>query len=187
MNNIIIGNRIPRDFFVTKGKGESDITIHAGSYHLAMIDAGIECYNLMTYSSILPPTAREIKKPDSYDYGSVAETIMAVSSAKKGERATAGVVFGWIHNKETGEKIGGMVCEHNGNYTEEEIRENLNASLNEMFTEYCKKYDADNVFELRDIIITIESIVPEKNYGTAMVVLCFVNYVYPIVSGEENE
>jgi arginine decarboxylase len=112
---------------------------------------------------------------------------MAVSNAKKGERATAGVIFGWIHNKETGEKIGGMVCEHNGNYTEEEIREKLNASLNEMFTEYCKKYDSFNAFELRDITITIESIVPEKNYGTAMVVLCFVNYVYPIVAGEENE
>ena len=51
---ILIGNRIPKDFFITKGKGESDITVHAGSYHLALKDANIEMCNIMTYSSILP-------------------------------------------------------------------------------------------------------------------------------------
>ena len=41
---ITIGNRVPQDYFETKGVGESDITIHAGSYHLALKEAGIESY-----------------------------------------------------------------------------------------------------------------------------------------------
>lgn len=54
LNGILVGNRIPRDYFVTKGTGQSDITIHAGSYHLALKKANIEMCNIMTYSSILP-------------------------------------------------------------------------------------------------------------------------------------
>ena len=33
---IVIGNRIPKDFFITKGRGESDITIHAVPYHMEL-------------------------------------------------------------------------------------------------------------------------------------------------------
>ena len=57
---LVIGTRIPKDYFVTSGAGESDITIHAGSYHLALKDAGIERCNIMTYSSILPSIANRI-------------------------------------------------------------------------------------------------------------------------------
>ena len=36
-----VGNLIPHTFFVTKGSGESDLELHAGSYHMALYDAGI--------------------------------------------------------------------------------------------------------------------------------------------------
>ena len=62
INKIIIGNRIPKDYYITKGKGESDIAIHAGSFHHALKDAGIEMCNIISYSSILPGIAKEIKK-----------------------------------------------------------------------------------------------------------------------------
>ena len=61
MKHILIGNRIPKDYFITKGIGESDITTHAGSFHLALKEAGIETANIVTYSSIMPSIA--IKKP----------------------------------------------------------------------------------------------------------------------------
>mgnify|MGYP001582426642 FL=1 len=77
--NLLIGNRVPKDYFVTSGKGESDITIHAGSYHLALKEAGIESYNIMTYSSILPGIATEVPKPQGLVHGSVMESIMAVA------------------------------------------------------------------------------------------------------------
>src|SRR3990167_3241911 len=114
---IIVGNRIPRNFFWTSGIGESDITVHAGSYHLALKEAGIERYNVMVYSSIMPAIAIETDRP-SYDevtHGSVLESIMAVASGKKGTRLTAGIIYGWLFSRKTGKKYGGLVAEYNGN------------------------------------------------------------------------
>jgi arginine decarboxylase len=173
-NCMIIGNRVPKDFFITKGAGESDITVHAGSYHLALRNAGIEMYNIMTYSSILPGIAREVKYPKKIVHGSVMETIMTVSTAKKGERATASIIFGWLYDKKTKKKYGGMVCEYNGTLTKEKAEQQLRESLNELyFNGYSEK------FELKDIKITSHSFVPKKKYGTALVALCFTSYVYP--------
>src|SRR5699024_7415859 len=93
-----IGNRVPETYFETTGSGESDVTIHAGSYHLALREAGIEMANIMTYSSILPATARRIAYPgrDAFTHGEVMESIVAQSSCGPGERATAGVIYGWL-------------------------------------------------------------------------------------------
>ncbi|MBI5390863.1 pyruvoyl-dependent arginine decarboxylase [Candidatus Woesearchaeota archaeon] len=174
---MLLGCRIPKDFFITQGKGESDIAVHAGSYHLALKDAGIECYNIMTYSSILPGIATEIEKPPLSAHGAVMETIMATSTAKKGERATASIIHGWLYDKETGEKYGGLVCEQNGNHTPQEIEAQLHMSLNELYTNgFSEQYD------LKDIKIITESFVPQKKFGTVLVALCFTNYVFPIAN-----
>ncbi|MBU1849683.1 MAG: pyruvoyl-dependent arginine decarboxylase, partial [Nanoarchaeota archaeon] len=131
--NILIGCRIPKDYFVTKGKGESDITIHAGSYHLALKNAGIEMCNIMTYSSILPKIARKIKKPAQLIHGSVMETIMAVATADCGKNATVGIIYGWLYNKRTDDKYGGLVCEYNGSLSEAKARTQLRLSLEELY------------------------------------------------------
>ncbi len=176
VQQILVGNRIPCEYFVTKGKGESDITIHAGSYHLALRDAQIEMCNIITYSSILPCIASEVEKPDILVHGSVMETIMATSTAQQGKRATAGIIYGFLYNKMTGKKYGGLVCEYNGEYSEEEAQKELRASLEELYT---NGYSED--FELRDIHVTTESFIPKKKYGTSIVALCFTNYVYPVI------
>ncbi len=173
---LVIGNRIPKDYFITNGTGESNITVHAGSYHLALKSAGIERANIMTYSSILPGIATEIEKPKDFIHGSVMETIMAVSNGKKGERCTAGIIYGWLYNRLTNQKYGGLVCEHNGNYPVDEIRQNLSASLQEL---YINGFEED--FELKDIDLITESFVPKKEYGSALVALCFTSYFYPVI------
>ena len=171
----IIGNRIPKDFFVTRGHGESDIAIHAGSYHLALKDAGIEMCNIITYSSILPGVAREVEKP-RLEHGCVLETIMAVGSSKWGQRVTAGLMFGWLYDRKTGEKYGGLVCEHSGKCSERKIRADLNASLSELYLNgFSEEYD------LKDIRCETQTVVPEKKYGTALVCLCFTTYIYPVI------
>lgn len=175
---LITGNRIPKDFFITSGTGQSDITIHAGSYHLALRDARIERCNIMTYSSILPGIANKIDiNPDNLMHGSVMETIMACANSKQGERATAAIIFGWLYNKKTGEKYGGLVCEYNGNKTEDEAVEELHASIREL---YDNGYSDD--FDLRDIEVHSKSLIAEKKFGTALVALCFVNYEHPVLS-----
>lgn len=175
---IIIGNRIPRSYFITTGAGESDITIHAGSYHLALRDAGIEMANIMTYSSILPGIATEVAKPQRHQiiHGSVMESIMAVSHVGKGEEANAGIIFGWLYDKKTGEKYGGLVCEHNGSYGEEHLLKNLDDSLEEL---YVNGFEED--FDLKDTYTITKSFTPQKKHGTALVSLCFTDYLYPIL------
>ena len=174
--NLIIGNRIPKDYFVTKGKGESDITIHAGSYHLALKNAGIERCNIMTYSSILPSIAQEVEKTTNLVHGSVMETIMAVANAEKGKNATAGIIYGWLYHKEKGDRYGGLVCEYNGSKSTEEAKAQLHGSLQELY-----ENGFSDEYTLTEIRCITEHVVPTKEYGTALVALCFVNYVFPVL------
>ena len=48
----------------------------------------------------------------------------------------------------TGKKYGGLVCEYNGDFTEEETKKSLGMSFNEL---YINGFDEE--FELRDIIL----------------------------------
>ncbi|MFH0711205.1 MAG: pyruvoyl-dependent arginine decarboxylase [Candidatus Aenigmatarchaeota archaeon] len=175
---IVTSNRIPKDFFITTGVGESDITVHAGSYHLALKEAGIERCNIMVYSSILPGIATEIQKPpqDKLVHGSVLESIMANATGNKGERVTAGVIFGWLFDKNTGKKYGGLVCEYHGSGKEEECVDSLKASLREMY-----ENGYSDQFGMKDIRVVTKSFVPKKKFGSALVALCFVNYVFPVI------
>jgi len=177
---ILLGNRIPKDFFVTEGTGQSDITVHAGSYHLALRDAGIEMCNIMTYSSILPAVANETAKPQRLTHGSVMETIMAVANANEGTRATAGIIWGWLFDKSTGERHGGLVCEYNGSLPEADVESQLQDSLQELYT---NGYSED--FELEGTRLHLRSFVPEKRFGTALVSLCFLNYLWPVLGSAD--
>ncbi len=172
---LVIGNRIPRDFFVTDGVGESDITIHAGSYHLALKQAGIERANIMLYSSIMPAIANEIDKNYKMQHGEVMEVIMAAAHGTKGENVTAGIIYGWLYERKTGKKYGGLVCEHNGNYTQEEIETLLRASLDEL---YYNGFEEE--FEMREPRLMTKSFVPTKKHGTALVAICFTNFFIPL-------
>jgi arginine decarboxylase len=176
-NGLVIGNRIPKDYFVTCGHGESDITIHAGSYHLALKSAGIEMANIMTYSSILPGISSEVRKPDSIEHGAVVESIMAACHSERGERASAGIIVGWLHDRISDEKYGGLVCEHNGNYTLDVIEDLLESSLNELYTNGFEER-----FYIKDKRLIMESFIPQKRYGTALAAICFTNYFYPVIS-----
>ncbi len=174
---LTVGNRIPKDYFVTSGIGESDVTIHAGSYHIALRDAGIEKQNIMVYSSVLSAISNKISKPRNLTFGSIMETIMACSNSAKGERATAGIIYGWLFDKKTGEKAGGLVCEYSDHGTEEHAKETLKASLNELYAA-----DIKEKYFLKDIELYVKSFVPKKKYGTALVALCFVNHEVPVQS-----
>jgi arginine decarboxylase len=181
---VVIGCRIPKDFFVTSGVGESDITIHAGSFHLALREANIEHLNVMKYSSILPAIARQVPfNPRTIPHGSVMETIMAEKSVQKGERATAAIIWGWLIDRETKERFGGLVCEYSDTGTEEEARASLRASLQEL---YENGYSERFILDEENIQFHSRSIIAKKNFGTALVTLGFVNYEVPVMRGIED-
>jgi len=173
---ITIGCRIPKNFFETKGKGSSDITKHAGSMHLALKEAGIEMGNIMTYSSILPKIANKIDKPEEIIHGSVIESIMAMCHGEKNQVCTAGIIYGWIYDKKTGEKFGGLVCEHADNVSEEEIINRLYLSLDELY------YNGfSDRFEMREKHHITQTYIGDKIHNTALVSLCFMDYEVPIL------
>lgn len=165
-----IGNRVPRDYFVTSGVGLSELTVHAGSYHMALRDAGIERANIMTYSSILPRMSQQVPRPDSVEHGEVMETIMAVSHARYGEMATAGIRWGWLYDAR-GAAIGGLVAEYSGSMPEEQATEHLDEIMKELH-----KRGGFEEYELRDTRTLVRSVTPMQMYGTALVALCFTGH-----------
>jgi len=169
---MLIGNRIPYEYFITSGIGESDVTIHSGSFDQALRDAGIHNVNIVTYSSILPKKARKVEKKE-LKFGSVAETIIAVANGESGQRVTAGLIIGWVYD-DKGNKIGGLVAEYHGNDKEEFVKDFLRKNIEEMF-----KSRFPSNYVLKDIEIHIRSFVPTKKYGTAIVAIVFVSYEYP--------
>ncbi|MDR0651626.1 MAG: pyruvoyl-dependent arginine decarboxylase [Candidatus Peribacteria bacterium] len=174
ISGITLGCRIPKEYFETSGKGESDIAIHAGSYHLALKDANIEKYNIMTYSSILPGIAQLIPQPKTMTHGGVVESIMSACTVNQGERGAAGIIYGRLYHRKTNEKYGGLVCENYGDYSGEELQLLLQESLNELYINgFQEEYRLEEIKHLH------ETIVPQKKYGTAIVALCFTSYYYP--------
>lgn len=174
---MIVGNRIPFHYFVTKGSGESDLTVHAGSYHLALLSAGIEQSNIMTYSSILPKIATEIPRPEKLVHGAVMESILSVCTVTKGQRGTAGIIYAWLYEKNSkSHKYGGLVCEIYGDYNEVDIRKKLRLSLDEL---YFNGY-SDN-WILGEPNFIVQSVQPNKQFGTALAAICFVDHYVPII------
>ena len=172
------GNRIPVDYFETKGTGESDIAIHAGSYHLALKAARIEMCNVISYSSILPGIANRVERPEVLQHGCVLESIMSVCNAGKGELATAGIIYSWLYDRRDGSRFGGLVCEHEGNYDLQELEQRLKGSLLELYHNGFEKE-----YSLGEPYMLSESFIPRKTYGTALTALCFTSYYHPVIKG----
>lgn len=87
----VFGNRIPKAYFVTSGQGDTDIgpgddPWETGSYDLALMEAEIANFNVLKYTSVLPPEAKEIpisEAKESFHHGAVIETIMASRDQRK--------------------------------------------------------------------------------------------------------
>ena len=104
---------------------------------------------------------------------------MAVGHFDKGQAGTAGIIYGWLYDKTTKEKYGGLVCEHAGIMTEEQIASQLRASLQELYSNgFSEQYD------LKETELILQSHVAAKKYGTALVALCFTSYIYPVIRNE---
>ena len=180
--NLIIGNRVPHEFFVVQGSGESDLGYHPGAYDIALEKAGgIHNFNHIVYSSILPKTAVRIPSvPKDYPHGAVLETISAESGKemKYPKRLTSGIIITKIFKNNV--SIGGLVAEYNGTGTKEECRTFLKTNMGDM----TKRRYGEDVNTEDDLFI--ESIEPKSKYACALVVLGFTSYKYPVLSIEKG-
>ncbi len=184
VGELLVGNKIPHEFFVVQGSGESDIGYHPGAFDIALEKAGgIHNFNLVSYSSVLPQTAVRINEvPKEYEHGAVLETIMA--EAGKGliypRRLTAGIIVTKVFSKEAGEDsdecIGGLVAEYHGNGTREQCAKFLKANMDEMVK---RRYGEDVTINDELFIETIE---PHSKFACAIVVLGFTSYKVPVLN-----
>ncbi|KAL4452666.1 hypothetical protein ABPG75_008328 [Micractinium tetrahymenae] len=156
----VVGMRIPRRYFVTKGFGETDQGAGAdpfetGAHDLGMEQAGIHNFNLMTYTSILPWEAEEIPFEEAQKYfhhGSALECILAEMHGGKGDRVTAGVGRMMVGDRAAnGARMGGFAVEYEGGASEEGARGQLDEALDALFdrrftaTDHSKE---DKVFDI---------------------------------------
>ncbi len=178
VGELIIGTRVPYEYFITQGSGESDLGYHPGAYDVALENAGgVQDYNHVVYSSILPKDAVRIPMPPKqYDHGAVLESITA--EAGKGQiypkRLTAGMVISKVFKR--GNFIGGLVAEYNGNGSKEEAKEFLKGNISGMI---ARRYGTEDI--LTEDEFFIESIESTKKYACAMVVLGFTSYKVPLL------
>jgi arginine decarboxylase len=171
-----VGCRIPKDYFWTIGWGESDVGIETGSYDAALAMAGIENFNVMLYTSVLPPEATEMDHLPDIHHGSVLEGIIAVQHTDKpGTRVTAGVLLAKVFRTADQSLLGGFACEYAGNGTVDEAEANLRDAMHELF---ARRYST-SLYRLELGKIVVRAFIPSKAFGTVLVGIGFASYLSP--------
>lgn len=182
------GVRVPTAYIASTGTGQSDEGLppdpyETFSYDLALQEAGIENFNVIYYTSVLPRESYEIPLEEAKKYfhhGAVLESIMAKAGGVQGDTVTAGVGRIWASDPATGKKIGGFAAEYEfvypGRYVspvkaEQDAKIQLSKSLRHELA-------IRNLEQVGAITFNITSIHIEKKYGMALAQLGFLNFIY---------
>lgn len=176
--------RVPSRYFVAKGCGSSDLTVHAGSFHHALKAMGIQDYNIMSYSSILPAGCEETTERPVMQRGAVMDTILARHDGVKGDFISAGIIIGDLIKKSSKKKEGSLVCEIGDKISGEQLAKKLQLVIAELHADgYAEEYDLEN------LRIHSESCKVDKEHGTVLVALCFTEHemVYAPIQTEHKE
>jgi len=173
-----VGCRIPKEFFWVIGWGESDVGIETGSYDAALTMAGIENFNIMLYTSVLPPEAVEVAALPDIHHGSVLEGIIAVQHTDVPQtRITAGVLIAKVYRQSDQSYLGAFACEYAANGTLAEAEANLRQAMTEMF---ARRY-SPTLYRLETDKSVIRTFTPAKRYGTVLVGIGFSSYLSPVL------
>ena len=201
--NIVLGNRVPYEYFLTKGKGESDagsagLPYETGSYDAALNEAGIENANVIEYTSVIPPAAKEISKAEGLkrlQWGEVLECIKAQANGKRGEQLSAAVMTTTITDPR-GRYLGGFACEYSGAGTRAEAEASLSLSIAGMIkrrgfgqirgpAKLYKKNKTDTGYIIHPgKIFHYETLKVAKEHGSVFTAICFVSYRFPLLREE---
>lgn len=200
---LCIGNRVPYEYFLTSGKGESDagsegLPYETGSYDAALNDAGIENANLMMYTSVIPTNAKLISKKEGLkriEWGQVIETIKAETNGRKGEFISAAVITTDVYKE--GKYLGGFACEYSGRGSKKEALESLLVSIKDMIERrgmgklkdikaFEKNRTSNGFIIYPGKHYVYDSIDIQKNAGTVFAALCFMSYNVKVYSDNKT-
>eukprot|EP00884_Botryococcus_braunii_P002155 jgi/Botrbrau1/11940/Bobra.341_1s0007.1 len=188
---VLLGCRIPKDYFLCTGAGDTNDgggmdPWETGSYDLALEQAGIEDFNIVPYTSVIPAESTEVllqsAKP-SFHHGAVLECIMAKMNGSQGDRITAGVGMMKVRRKSDNHVYGGWAAEYAGHASEAGAQKTLESDLTAMFERRFKDRNGGlDDHEMMDVKYTISSIEVEKQFGTCFAAICFCSYIHPLAS-----
>lgn len=191
MNDFVLGNRIPFEYFVTSGHNDTDIgpgddPWETGSYDLALMAAGIENFNVLKYTSVLPPESVEIDPNFAKTYfhhGAAIETIMSDLNGVQRDTLVTGVGRIWVRTADD-ELVGGFAAEYKKRYENQTVPEEqaragaMDALHTSLMGEVNRRYDA-SAYNVSEPTYTIDYLDVQKKYGTSLVALCWVSYIFP--------
>ena len=197
---IILGNRVPYEFFITQGKGESNagskgLPYETGSYDAALFDAGIQNTNVIEYTSVMPTESKEITKEEGLkrlQWGEVIECIKAQANGKRGSKISAAVITTSVTDPK-GKYLGGFACEYSGSGTKEDAEQSLLQSIVGMIERrgYGVMKESGKMQLYKDNVTDKGyKIHPGKNFiyeyldvkmehGSVFTAICFVSYKFP--------
>lgn len=199
MKHKIIGNRIPYEYFITTGHGESEagskgLPYETGSYDAALTLAGIQNANIIEYTSVIPTHAKEITKEEGLkriQWGEVLECIKAQNNGSKGEFISAAVMTTTVYDKNN-KYLGGFACEYSGNGTKKEAEISLETSISGIIERrnFGKIINGAKLYHMNITdkgykiypgkIFVYDSIDIKKEHGSVLASICFVSYRIPI-------
>jgi len=117
---------IPREFFVTSGKGTSPVS-ELNAFDLALKNAGIAQCNLVPVSSILPNGCTQID-PRKIPNGAITYVVIARMDGVEGQNIGAAIAWSW----EKGRGKSGIVAETHGYMGDEALLELVKWRIKEM-------------------------------------------------------
>jgi len=115
---------IAKAFFVTGGKAVGKVS-YLNTFDMALKEAGIEQCNLVTVSSIIPPSCEETE-PKKLPVGAVTYVVLSKAEGK-GRTISAGI--SWGRDIESGY---GVVAEACGSMDEAATKKKLDKRIQEM-------------------------------------------------------
>lgn len=151
---------IPKSFFLTKGVGKHKDQL--ASFELALRDAGIEKFNLVAVSSILPPKCKQINKPEGLSQlkpGGMVFVVISRNSSNEPNRLIAASVGAAIPSDTTQY---GYLSEHHsfgetdekaGDYAEDLAASMLASTLGVEFDVNSAWNEKEQLFKLSEKIV----------------------------------
>jgi arginine decarboxylase len=200
-NEIRILSRIPTCYFFTDGKGESDyggkgLPYEAGAWDGALRQAEIHNQNIIPYTSVLPPEAREVTRRKGLKmltWGCVLEVIVAKMNGRLGDRITAGLLIIEVHDPK-GKYKGGFAVEYAGNGNTKDAKDVLLHDITEMLQrrqlgcpnrnpkELTQKtvFNTTRGYKIKVKHLKVSSMVVKKKYGTVLSAMAFTEFALPL-------
>lgn len=116
---------VPAKFFVTSGRAVSRVT-DLNAFDKALLKAGLGNQNLVSVSSILPGTIKQIPRK-RLPIGALVHCVLAQMRGSEGETISAGISYAFSEEKESG-----YVAEGHGHMNRRAMRQILQWKLEEM-------------------------------------------------------